>query len=99
MVYGKILKASISIPTIVGETYSPDFMYVVKKTDGSKELNIIVETKLVEGQSALRGKEEAKIKCAELFFNQLTLDGYEVSFHKQLSNKKVKQIIEEVVNS
>lgn len=99
VVYGKIPKASISIPTIVGETYSPDFMYVVKKTDGSKELNIIVETKLVEGQSALRGKEEAKIKCAELFFNQLTLDGYEVSFHKQLSNKKVKQIIEEVVNS
>ena len=82
----------------MGENYSPDFMYVVKKANGTKDLNIVVETKLVENQSTLRGKEEAKIKCAEKFFQQLTLDGYKVSFHTQLSNKKVKQIIEEVIN-
>jgi type III restriction-modification system enzyme res len=99
VVYGKIPRSSIAIPTIVDENYSPDFMYVVKKTDGTKELNIVVETKLVENQSTLRGKEDAKIKCAEVFFNQLTIDGYKVSFHKQLSNKKVKQIIEEVVRA
>ena len=99
VVYGKIPRSSIAIPTIVDENYSPDFMYVVKKTDGTKELNIVVETKLVENKSVLRGKEDAKIKCAEIFFEQLTLDGYTVSFHKQLSNKKVKQIIEEVINS
>lgn len=97
VVYGKIPRSSIAIPTIVDENYSPDFMYVVKKADGTKELNIVVETKLVENQSTLRGIEDAKIKCAEVFFNQLTLDGYKVSFHKQLSNKKVKQIIEEVI--
>lgn len=99
VVYGKIPRSSIAIPTIVDENYSPDFMYVVKKTDGTKELNIVVETKLVENQSTLRGKEEAKIKCAEVFFKQLTLDGYKVSFHTQLSNKKVKQIINEVLYS
>ena len=99
VVYGKIPRSSIAIPTIVDENYSPDFMYVVKKSDGSKELNIVVETKLVENQSTLRGIEDAKIKCAEVFFKQLTLDGYTVSFHKQLSNKKVKQIIEEVINN
>lgn len=98
IVYGKIPRSSIAIPTIVDENYSPDFMYVVKKADGTKELNIVVETKLVENQSTLRGKEEAKIKCAEIFFQQLTIDGYKVSFHTQLSNKKVKQIIEEVIN-
>ena len=98
VVYGKIPRSSIAIPTIVDENYSPDFMYVVKKTDGTKELNIVVETKLVENQSTLRGKEDAKIKCAEIFFKQLTLDGYKVSFHTQLSNKKVKQIIDEVIN-
>lgn len=98
IVYGKIPRSSIAIPTIVDENYSPDFMYVVKKSNGTKELNIVVETKLVENQSTLRGKEEAKIKCAEIFFKQLTLDGYKVSFHTQLSNKKVKQIIEEVIN-
>lgn len=78
-------------------TYSPDFMYVVKRKDGTKELNIVVETKLVEKKSTLRGTEDAKIKCAEAFFKQLTIDGYTVSFHTQLSNKKIKQIIEEVI--
>lgn len=98
VVYGKIPKSSIAIPTIVGENYSPDFMYVVKHKDGTKELNIVVETKLVEKKSTLRGTEDAKIKCAEAFFKQLTIDGYTVSFHTQLSNKKVKQIIEEVIS-
>ncbi|MCD8012088.1 MAG: type III restriction-modification system endonuclease [Lachnospiraceae bacterium] len=73
VVYGKIPRSSIAIPTIVDENYSPDFMYVVKKADGTKELNIVVETKLVEDRSTLRGKEEAKIKCAEMFFNQLNI--------------------------
>jgi len=31
IVYGKIPRRSISIPTITGQSYSPDFMYVVKK--------------------------------------------------------------------
>lgn len=97
VVYGKIPKSSIAIPTIVGENYSPDFMYVVKHKDGTKELNIVVETKFVENKSILRGIEEAKIKCAEAFFKQLTIDGYTVSFHTQLSNKKVKQIIDDVI--
>lgn len=99
IVYGKIPRSSIAIPTIAGENYSPDFMYVVKHSDGTKELNIVVETKLVENKSTLRGTEDAKIKCAEAFFEQLTVDGYTVSFHTQLSNKKVKQIIEDVMNT
>ena len=97
VVYGKIPKSSVAIPTIVGENYSPDFMYVVKHKDGTKELNIVVETKLVENKSTLRGIEDAKIKCAETFFKQLTIDGYTVSFHTQLSNKKVKQIIDDAI--
>jgi len=97
VVYGKIPKSSIAIPTIVGENYSPDFMYVVKHTDGTKELNIVVETKSVENQSTLRGTESAKIECAKAFFKQLTIDGYTVSSHTQLNNKKVKQIIEDVI--
>jgi type III restriction enzyme len=28
--------------------YSPDFMYVIRKTSGEKELNIVVETKDVD---------------------------------------------------
>lgn len=97
IVYGKIPKNSIAIPTITGQSYSPDFMYVVKKANGEKILNVIVETKDVENQTSLRGTEKAKIDCAKVFFNQLTIDGYRVEFKTQLNNKKIKQIIDEVV--
>ena len=78
IVYGKIPRASIAIPTITGGMYSPDFMYVVKHKNGHKELNIIVETKDVENKTDLRGTEKAKIECAKVFFNMLTADGYTV---------------------
>jgi type III restriction enzyme len=96
IVYGKIPKNSISIPTITGQSYSPDFMYVVKKEDGEKILNVIVETKDVENQTSLRGIEQAKIDCAREFFSQLTIDGYKVEFRTQLNNKKIKEIIDEI---
>lgn len=95
VVYGKIPRSSIAIPTITGGMYSPDFMYVVRKANGEKELNIVVETKDVEDKSVLRDFEQAKINCAEVFFNNLSQDGYTVHFHKQLNNKQIKQIIEE----
>ena len=96
-VYGKIPKSSIAIPTITGGTYSPDFMYVVTRTSGEKELNVIVETKDVENKTELRGTEEAKIKCAELFFSMLEQDGYKVYFKTQINNRQMKQIIDEVL--
>ena len=97
IVYGKIPRSSIAIPTIAGGTYSPDFMYVVKKANGEKELNIVVETKDVENKSTLRGAEAAKIKCAEIFFKNLSEQGYNVYFRTQLNNKKMLQIVKEVV--
>jgi type III restriction enzyme len=98
IVYGKIPKSSIAIPTITGQSYSPDFMYVVKKENGEKILNVIIETKDVENQTSLRGIEKAKIDCAKVFFNQLTIDGYKVEFQSQLNNKKILQIIDEVLS-
>ena len=99
IVYGKIPRRSIAIPTIAGGTYSPDFMYVVKKTNGEKELNIIVETKDVENKTDLRGIEQVKIDCASKFFEQLTNDGFKVSFHTQIKNKQIKEIIESVLHA
>ncbi len=98
IVYGKIPRKSISIPTIADSNYSPDFMYVVRRKNGEKELNIIVETKDVEGKTDLRGNEAIKISCAERFFEQLTLDGYTVHFRSQLKNKAMKSIIHELVD-
>ncbi len=97
IVYGKIPRNSLAIPTITGQSYSPDFMYVVKKTNGDNTLNIIVETKDVDNQSALRIIEGAKINCAEKFFNELKIDGYKVKFKEQIKNDKIKKIIKELI--
>ena len=77
--------------------YSPDFMYVVKKANGQKELNVVIETKDVEGKTDLRGTEAVKIKCAEIFFDTLKSEGYDVKFRTQLGNKQMKQIIQDVL--
>ncbi len=98
IVYGKIPRSSISIPTISGGTYSPDFMYVIKHENGEKELNVVVETKDVENKSTLRRVEESKIKCAEIFFKNLSAQGYNVHFRTQLNNKKMLQIIREILS-
>lgn len=97
VVYGKIPRRSISIPTIADSSYSPDFMYVVRKADGEQVLNVVVETKGVENEAQLRGNENIKISCAERFFEQLEIDGYKVSFKKQLNNKAMKSIIDDLL--
>jgi type III restriction enzyme len=100
-VFGKIPRKSIAIPTITNDSYSPDFMYMVKKTDGTKELNIIVETKGVDAPANLRGVETQKISCAKKFFDQLSEDYPElnVNFRDQLNNQQLRTIIDEVINS
>ena len=99
IVFGKIPRKSISIPTITNDSYSPDFMYMVKKLDGTKELNIIVETKGVDTPAHLRGVEEKKISCAEKFFNQLREDypDLNVNFRDQLNNQQLRTIIDDVL--
>ena len=99
IVYGKIPRNSIAIPTITGGMYSPDFMYVVKKSSGEKELNIIVETKDVEGKDVLRGNEAAKIECVRVFFESLSKAGYVVHFREQIKSKQIAQIISELLNN
>ena len=96
-VYGKIPSCSVAIPTTTGGTYSPDFMYVLKKTTGEKVLNIIVETKGVENKSQLRDEEKTKIKCATIFFDTLKKEGYRVHFVEQLNNRQMAQIINDVL--
>jgi type III restriction enzyme len=98
IVFGKIPRSSIAIPTITGGMYSPDFMYVVSRASGEKELNIVVETKDVENKAELRGTEKAKINCARVFFDMLSKDGYTVYFRDQLNNKQMAQIIKEVLS-
>ena len=97
LVFGKIPNKSIRIPTIVGESYSPDFMYVIEKFNGTKQLNLVIETKGKDNLSDLMGKEKYKIQCAEKFFALMKLQGYEVVFKRQLNANNVKAIIEKIL--
>ena len=53
----------------------------------------------MENKSSLRGDEAAKIECAKVFFENLSLDGYKVYFRDQLNNKQMVQIMSEVVGN
>lgn len=99
VVYGKIPSNSICIPTVASSNYSPDFMYVVKKADGTKEFNIVIETKAYDKESKIAPDEETKISCAEEFFKTMTANGYTVHFHKQINSISVKNIIEEIMTT
>ena len=91
--YGKIPKSTIRIPTILGETYSPDFMYIIRRK-GKNELNLIVECKDVEdADKDLRGSEKLKIESAKMFFKNMESEGVKVRFEKQLSGKNLEEII------
>lgn len=96
-VYGKIPTRSLQIPTIGTSSYSPDFMYVVRRKGGQTTLNLIVESKAVDMDSQLRGEEKAKIKCAEMFFKSLEKEGYNVKYERQINSKGVGEIIKEIV--
>jgi len=96
-VYGKIPSHSICIPTVASSNYSPDFMYVVKKTDGTKELNVVIETKAYDRETQLSRDEETKISCAEEFFKAMAADGYTVHFRKQINGTGIKAIINDLI--
>ncbi len=96
IVYGKIPRNSIAIPTITGEMYSPDFLYVVRTASDEKKCYIVIETKDVEGKEVLRGIEAAKIECARVYFAELSKGGHPIYFRDQIRDKQVAQIISEV---
>lgn len=101
VVYGKIPNRSIRIPTIADETYSPDFMYVVEKKDGSLSMNVVIETKDVNQETDLRPKESAKIDCAKLFFEQISKDNpsLPIKFERQINRQRMNEIIDRLISS
>ena len=92
-VFTKIPKSSIRIPVAGGFTYSPDFAYVIKRKDGQKQLNLVVETK-DKGKSDLFANEQKKIEHAQAFFNSLQSD-VEVKFKQQYAGNEIKKVIQE----
>lgn len=90
-VFTKIPKNSIKIPVAGGYTYSPDFAYVVKTSNGDY-LNFIIETKNVEGKDNLRKEEERKIEHAKTLFNQISKD-VKVEFKTQFADDVIHNLI------
>ena len=93
IVFTKIPKNSIKIPVAGGKSYSPDFAYVLDFGNQKKKLHFIVETKNVDNNDDLRKEELQKIKHAEKFFGNKV----KIEFKTQFSNKKIKDLIREIV--
>jgi type III restriction enzyme len=98
-VFGKIPRSSIAIPTIASSSYSPDFMYVIEHEDGTKELNLVVETKDVDSESDLRPDESVKIACAEVLFKCMQEAGINVHYRTQIKNQKMSDIIKDIIGN
>lgn len=97
VVFGKIPKNSVRIPVANGGTYSPDFMYLVEKKDGTSELNLVIESKNVSSSRDLRSTEAYKIECAKKLFDDLEKTGINIKFRKQLNNDNVSSIINKLI--
>lgn len=97
LVFTKIPKNSIKIPVAGGQTYSPDFAYIVK-TDKGDILNLILESKNTTDSNELRNAEKQKILHAEKMFASLS-DLVNVKFRTQFEGQEVAAIIKDCLKS
>jgi type III restriction enzyme len=68
VVYGKLPKQSIKVPTYTGGTTSPDFVYAISKDNGQTiNLHLIVETK----SENLRMSDKVAVKAQEKLFKNI----------------------------
>ena len=95
-VYGKIPRRTVRIPTYADGTYSPDFMYVIKRNDGKKQLNLVVETK-DKDKDHIDGEERRKFTAARKLFEKLQAEIPNVCYCPQLSKQDMTAIIESAV--
>lgn len=96
-VFTKIPKNAIKIPVAGGETYSPDFAYVVKTSRGEM-LNLVVESKGVANEDNLHQREYQKIKHAEQWFKVMNADiPIKVKFKTQFESERMTKIIEQAL--
>lgn len=93
-VFGKIPKRTVRIPTYADGTYSPDFMYLVRRKNGQQQLNLVVETK---DKEELDPEENRKIDCAKKLFEEMQKQVDNVRYTKQLRGEQMVSIIEKLV--
>lgn len=99
IVFGKIPKSSIRIPLIGGGTYSPDFMYIVKRDNDIKEVNLVIETKDYNSFDKIPPDQQFEINCAKEFFKKLQEENYNVQYKVQLRTTQMLDIIKNLSNT
>ena len=95
-VYGKIPRRTVRIPTFADGTYSPDFMYVINRNDGKKQLNLVVETK-DKDKDHIDPEEKRKFTAAKKLFEKLKDEIPDVYYRPQISKQGMTEIIESIV--
>lgn len=93
-VFGKIPRRTVRIPTYADGTYSPDFMYIIRRKDGRQQLNLIVETK---DKTELDPEETRKIQCAQKLVEEMQKQVPCVRYTKQLHGEQMVNIIESII--
>ena len=71
-----------------------DFAYVVNTSKGDY-LNLIIETKNVDGKRELRHEEHDKIKHAQKLFEQIS-KSIKITFMTQFSGDKIHDLIKKL---
>lgn len=94
-IFGKIPKESIRIPTYLGSTTSPDFLYVLKGSDGKQQLNAIVETKGYDNMGDASGLTKVELESQRRIFDQLRKDGVNVDYQQVLNIEDLKQVLKQ----
>ena len=102
-VFGKIPKNSVRIPKIDGATCSPDFMYVVKDSDGkTKKMNLIVESKNYKSEEDMRATEKYTKDYMKKYFEclqeQVKDENISIKFDYQFQVTKMIDIINSIIN-
>lgn len=95
-VYGKIPRRTVRIPTYADGTYSPDFMYVINRASGKKQLNLVVETK-DKTKDHIDPEERRKFSAAHKLFEKLKDELPDVYYTPQISKQDMTDVIESVV--
>lgn len=94
-IFGKIPKESIRIPTYLGSTTSPDFLYILKDSDGAQRLNAIVETKGYNNMGDASGLTMVELESQRKIFDQLRSDGVNVDYQRVLNIEELKQVLKQ----
>jgi len=90
LVYGKLPRKSIKLPTYTGTTTSPDFVYAIKKND-NLELHLIVETK----SDNMRVSDAIAVKAQKEAFKKI--DGIEWSMSTRVEDfeRDLKKLVKD----